>query len=1706
MNRYTTVSADDAQRRVNQIEDTDLLGMYRPAEGATDGALKWILRSNMTQKAERVTVDSAGFNRNLGVSDDTVQKLAAKLDSLSVEGGVDLAVSFIQRFIINQLVTEESFTEVVQGQDIGDVIQLNETDLSAGGFTAFFASRTGHVYDPFIIADDVVLAYPRYDLIANEPFTDSNSFKIDLTVNGVDSGVSVRMAPEAGGDILVSFSVAGTWSIRAPQITARSINAAVDAGRLLPAGGATGEVLAKKSGADYDTEWVVGGGQSGGGGLSQGAVDARVVAGTLKQARAGDTSPWAKSKVPSDTVYDADVNIIARAGNTTRWPKTKMPSDTAYGDATPQTLTLSGQELGITRGNSVTLPAGGTGGTSSPVTTRGRLVITSNTLPVLPALNWTIYRKMVSPVTPTGGTMAETVRQGAFQGYSGTAPTGWNVSYDAALSEAVAPGGTGAGMYQSTASLTRGSTGSYTVGTWGAPSLVGKRPPRGDAPYIWGDRTLGASPLLFAGITPITGYGGAFNGATLTMPHNLPASVLGWFIVAEVGGVEQATTTLIRGSYEDEESRVDTATNRFLSFAQGQGVQVWYGYRQHENQDRLELRSDTPQLPANSRIKIYEYTISGNVTIPTATDTVAGITTLAKQTEIDRRVAQVEEFENSFRRVTPIVSNAQIVVGTRNVSYAIPGAVKVPADSDDAEIEVTVTATGEPIGEGSFELSDLYAKTPIVRSNLAINETNALLFTNPPDNNKYYLGRDTNGDWFFGSDTADTYSITITVTELLFRDDEGEISALSSLPAISDHSIGDIVNYNGVLYELVVGSEAANQISGVVADRTGDYIGVDSLEWKQDGTAPDPVRAHLSKTILGGSPPATVFVRIHADNGFVSEERMTRESGEDNATTYGYGNGSVAFANGTSTGVQIGQHFTASFYNQGSTQDELGTALSVSAVTNAWHLDARNNNPQKLSLSGQALTLSGGGGTVTIPSGGQGGGGLTQTQVDARVVEGTLAQAQKGNTSRWGKGKVPADIVYDADLDSVAVEGSVERWPKDKLPTDTAYGTPNQITGYANTDAAYAAVLTAPFNVVIAGEVRPVTAYTGGSIEDLQLQGGKALEDSYWGYDETNLPPNSKVRLFEGEVATPPRIRIRGANLPTQTLYWRLSIVGSISDTLLFTTLYDAGTGLHSSQSAAFTAAHESDGALECFTDSGRANAVDLLYNVIIGDSQVEYVPSGGTAEEYLAGDNTWKQFPQSLGEQVLDETFPGLSLSRGTDTDQEGTSALQAFNPAVNIGTTTAPVAGKFVCTLDLTITGATDANMGFVQGKANQNAADRTIIESETIYASDVRELVEYVHSANVDDIVGTLPVFRPTVYSGSTIVGHYNFVFGRDSSYNVGYTYYWEGEAGVTTPTLAAEMRITWDPNDVHSVPSSAPEQRTQFKLTMSPASDVDITTPTGSDAGGWSSWTTLATLPALGSGQAGNILVLGNVHGEAQSASTGGGDRIHVESRLVRRRGADDTVLSDHIDYLRHVNKSDATSASFVASSLVSDEELSYIDVGQSGDVYRLEARIEQQVTTATTQVVRFNTGMNRIEAAPMGGVKGDKGDTGSGGGLGTATNYVWTRPRGNNNWFDTGATIPNGFFFVNIENLRSASRTEDNVSQLFTTNLIDGAFIRGLGFPGTAGTRSGSTYGVNGNHADFNYQLGRTATNSLLIQSSSLTVNTLIRNVQVVPFA
>ena len=125
---------------------------------------------------------------------------------------------------------------------------------------------------------------------------------------------------------------------------------------------------------------------------------------------------------------------------------------------------------------------------------------------------------------------------------------------------------------------------------------------------------------------------------------------------------------------------------------------------------------------------------------------------------------------------------------------------------------------------------------------------------------------------------------------------------------------------------------------------------------------------------------------------------------------------------------------------------------------------------------------------------------------------------------------------------------------------------------------------------------------------------------------------------------------------------------------------------------------------------------------------------------------------------------------------------------------------------------------------------------------------------------------------------------------------------------------------------------------------------VTSAAPSAQGAWGAWTNLVTLPALAAGQAGRALVAAQIRHES-GLGTSGGDRLIIEARLVRRRGAVDTVLRGGPEYgPRQMNPGGATSRQFAVESSVAVGGMASEDDVQAGDVIRLDSRVVLQRTS------------------------------------------------------------------------------------------------------------------------------------------------------------
>ena len=130
-----------------------------------------------------------------------------------------------------------------------------------------------------------------------------------------------------------------------------------------------------------------------------------------------------------------------------------------------------------------------------------------------------------------------------------------------------------------------------------------------------------------------------------------------------------------------------------------------------------------------------------------------------------------------------------------------------------------------------------------------------------------------------------------------------------------------------------------------------------------------------------------------------------------------------------------------------------------------------------------------------------------------------------------------------------------------------------------------------------------------------------------------------------------------------------------------------------------------------------------------------------------------------------------------------------------------------------------------------------------------------------------------------------------------------------------------------------------------------------------------------LPAVTAAQAGNVGLKAEVHGEAQETPFGGGDRLLMECKLERTRGAATATLVDHLEYTRNINSGSLTNDLYAAATRIATNTLADYDAAQAGDVYRVQGRIIHQLTSddadpTPTRSMRFSVDGNMMRMVPV----------------------------------------------------------------------------------------------------------------------------------------
>ena len=182
----------------------------------------------------------------------------------------------------------------------------------------------------------------------------------------------------------------------------------------------------------------------------------------------------------------------------------------------------------------------------------------------------------------------------------------------------------------------------------------------------------------------------------------------------------------------------------------------------------------------------------------------------------------------------------------------------------------------------------------------------------------------------------------------------------ATIPVTTGIPLGAVISVAGDLYELIPNTEDSNVYHGVIGNLGNSFFGDATFQW--ESISPFNIRVNFLKTGLT-TQPATIYARITVADGFATDLELARAAGADTATTYRYhkGAGGAGIDEALSS---VGKEFNVSFYSDGART----TALTIHTA-NRWAPELRN-------------------------------------------VPHVLAEALQGNTDRWPKNKLPADVSY----------------------------------------------------------------------------------------------------------------------------------------------------------------------------------------------------------------------------------------------------------------------------------------------------------------------------------------------------------------------------------------------------------------------------------------------------------------------------------------------------------------------------------------------------------------------------------------------------------------------------------------------------------------------------------------------------------------------
>lgn len=387
----------------------------------------------------------------------------------------------------------------------------------------------------------------------------------------------------------------------------------------------------------------------------------------------------------------------------------------------------------------------------------------------------------------------------------------------------------------------------------------------------------------------------------------------------------------------------------------------------------------------------------------------------------------------------------------------------------------------------------------------------------------------------------------------------------------------------------------------------------------------------------------------------------------------------------------------------------------------------------------------------TGPAGPAGSGGLTQSQVDARIE----SWARAGNTD-----DIPFPKIDDSLFGTISVKADTDQ----------------QATIVINANAANARIqaIGAAFSI------------TSDEAADADSMIEIDFDASFVG---STLPASLSLQLWTSGLSTNRAIDtvdidLSGAGLNKQGSH-AFKIDSSVTSYVF--ELYGAGGSAQSN--GTFTISN-----IQVRRSDGNAghNIRQLALEVVsewARRGNAALIPKGKMPDD-VAYQADIPHIP-ATAYQRLNDAAPGVTLT-ATNQDSVHAAAATLFSPSLDLDT---HAHGELHLSLEVSVAPVSDVNMGFSEGGTNQTDDDRSRALSAVIFASDIAG-----QTAIQTGAIGTEPngvsAFRIGLWSASTILGYYEIYITRDADNQVGWYAFYDSEgSGATGATITATLRASF-----------------------------------------------------------------------------------------------------------------------------------------------------------------------------------------------------------------------------------------------------------------------------------------------------------------------